>query len=189
MIEVACVWAGVVLGLAYAYRHGDAWLGPVLLFAAATLPNTLAHRPMPRLIMGPDIRQDLKALIPWPICLLIAACVAGRLLAHAGLVAHQGRPAGVLAWLAWQSLAVAPSEEWFFRGYVQSLLADRCKRALAIIGSAALFGVSHLIVQGQFPALLTFLPGLVLGWLYAQTGTLLAPIVFHCLANLCWVLA
>jgi len=29
----------------------------------------------------------------------------------------------------------------------------------------------------------TFLPGLILGWLFIRTGSLLAPILFHGLAN------
>jgi len=57
---------------------------------------------------------------------------------------------------------------------------------LAIAVSAACFALAHWVAQGQAAGLLTFLPGLVLGWLYARTGTLLAPILFHGLANVFW---
>ncbi len=37
--------------------------------------------------------------------------------------------------------------------------------------------------QGRPTAALTFLPGLLLGWLFLRTGSLLSPILFHGLAN------
>ena len=54
--------------------------------------------------------------------------------------------------------------------------------------SAALFALAHVVVQGKPAAILIFLPGVVLGWLYMKTGTLLAPILFHGLANVFWQL-
>jgi membrane protease YdiL (CAAX protease family) len=44
---------------------------------------------------------------------------------------------------------------------------------------AACFAVAHIIVQGRIILVLTFLPGLVLGWLFVRTKLLLAPILFH----------
>jgi membrane protease YdiL (CAAX protease family) len=35
---------------------------------------------------------------------------------------------------------------------------------------------------------LTFLPGLILAWLFLRTGSLLAPIVFHGLANVSYAM-
>ena len=54
---------------------------------------------------------------------------------------------------------------------------------MAIVASSGCFALAHVVVQGHAGAALTFLPGLALGWLYARTGTLLAPILFHGLAN------
>jgi membrane protease YdiL (CAAX protease family) len=59
----------------------------------------------------------------------------------------------------------------------------------AIAASSGCFAVAHAVVQGQAAGLLTFLPGLVMGWLFVRTGTLLAPILFHGLANVVWQLA
>jgi len=44
---------------------------------------------------------------------------------------------------------------------------------------AACFAVAHIIVQGRIILVLTFLPGLVPGWLFIRTKLPLAPILFH----------
>ena len=102
---------------------------------------------------------------------------------------RQGWP----AWLLYQFFYVAVAEEMFFRGYVQGNVMRWLNRlsqrpglgphGLAILISAGCFALAHVAVQGQITPILTFLPGLVLGWLFVRTGTLLAPILFHGLAN------
>lgn len=125
---------------------------------------------------------------------------------------RQGWP----AWLLYQFLYVAVAEEVFFRGYVQGNLMrlvgtpwgvqtvgsglgepvgacperEIChsKAMIPIVVSAGCFALAHVVVQGQITSLLTFLPGLVLAWLFFRTGTLLAPILFHGLANVSYAL-
>ena len=98
-----------------------------------------------------------------------------------------------LGWLFYQFMYVAVAEEVFFRGYVQgnilsltSSVARSSKKTqqwISIVLSAAVFALVHLALGGQIISVLTFLPGLVLGWLFVKTGSLLAPILFHALAN------
>ncbi len=123
---------------------------------------------------------------------------------------------GWLAWLLYQFLYVAVAEEVFFRGYVQANLMRLVgtpwgvptigsgleepigiclgrgichpKTMIPIVVSAGCFALAHVVVQGQITSLLTFLPGLVLAWLFFRTGTLLAPILFHGLANVSYAL-
>lgn len=100
-------------------------------------------------------------------------------------------------WLFYQFMYVAVAEEVFFRGYVQGNILrltnmvrgeeSRLTQWISIVISAAVFAVAHIIVQGQTISVLTFLPGLVLGWLFSRTGSLLAPILFHGLANACYL--
>jgi membrane protease YdiL (CAAX protease family) len=59
---------------------------------------------------------------------------------------------------------------------------------IPILVSAGCFALAHVVVQGQITSVLTFLPGLVLAWLFFRTGTLLAPILFHGLANVSYAL-
>jgi membrane protease YdiL (CAAX protease family) len=103
-----------------------------------------------------------------------------------------------VCWVLYQFMYVAVAEEVFFRGYIQNnilILASSigCNRHklqnwISIVLSAACFAVAHIIVQGQITLVLTFLPGLVLGWLFVRTRSLLAPILFHGLANTCYCL-
>jgi membrane protease YdiL (CAAX protease family) len=123
---------------------------------------------------------------------------------------------GWLAWLFYQFFYVAVAEEVFFRGYVQAnimrlvglpsqvpmagsglgeaiLAHPRCgirdpKLMIPILVSAACFALAHVVVQGQITSALTFVPGLILAWLFLRTGTLLAPILFHGLANVAYAL-
>jgi membrane protease YdiL (CAAX protease family) len=104
-------------------------------------------------------------------------------------------------WVFYQFMYVAVAEEVFFRGYVQNNILKlaggvgrgRCLPKtswrmgwMSIVLSAACFAIAHIIVQGRITSALTFLPGLVLGWLFVRTRSLLAPILFHGLANTCY---
>lgn len=104
---------------------------------------------------------------------------------------------GWIGWLFYQFMYVAMAEEVFFRGYVQSNILSlagpvtggrpRAAEWASIAISAVCFAVAHVVVQGRIVSALTFLPGLVLGWLFIRTESLLAPILFHGLANVCYV--
>jgi hypothetical protein len=54
---------------------------------------------------------------------------------------------------------------------------------MTVLISAILFALAHWFVVGSPIAVLTFFPGLALGWLFLRTRSLLAPILFHGLAN------
>ncbi len=96
------------------------------------------------------------------------------------------------------ALAALP-EELFFRGYVQTRLADRFgTRTVRVLGvplnmplvlAAALFAITHLAYTASAlsPAglarLLTFFPGVLFGALREECGDVLAPTLFHALCN------
>lgn len=72
-------------------------------------------------------------------------------------------------------------EEFLFRGAIQGYLQSRCKRPwVAIVVSSLIFGVVHLN-PAQIP--FAFLLGMMFGWLYYRTGSLLPGIVGHALNN------
>jgi len=137
-------------------------------------------------------------------CALIfpAAFVALMLLRGIFVVSVLRQTAGnsqpLLTWLVYQFFYVAVAEEVFFRGYVQSSivsLTDRFaggRRSIVFVSvflSAFYFAAAHFIVQGHLFSLLTFMPGLVLGWLFIRTKSLMAPILFHALANIFYLFA
>jgi uncharacterized protein len=95
--------------------------------------------------------------------------------------------------IAAQLVVVALPEELFFRGYVQGRLQDALptRRTLggAPIGwawlvAAALFGLGHYLVTFEPQMLTRVFPGLVFGWMFARTRSILAGTIFHAACNL-----
>jgi hypothetical protein len=54
---------------------------------------------------------------------------------------------------------------------------------VGIIISAAVFAISHCLILESVMPIITFLPGLIFGWLLLRTKSLITPILFHGLAN------
>ena len=96
-------------------------------------------------------------------------------------------------WLFYQFMYVAVAEEIFFRGFFQSTIQGFLIRAIpkrrflqcsfSVILSALCFAAAHMIMQESALSVITIAPGLILGWLYIKTNSLLAPILFHGIAN------
>jgi len=177
------------------------FLIPSLLVAAALVPSWIARRPFARVGLDlANVKIALKAvgcvcLFAGPVAFLVqwVATGLGLPIPLRPVIAGRG---DCLSWLLYQFLYVAVAEEVFFRGYVQSnvmqLLVRRnwksaiTPRWIGIVISASCFAVAHVIVQGQVASLLTFFPGLLMAWLFVRTRSLLAPILFHGLANVAY---
>jgi len=208
-VETVAVTLGTLAMIRWLYvcPNGPArWLTiPCTLVAAALLPAWIGRRDFPRI--GLHVEPFLRAL---KIVLWVSVCVFPPVGAGLWLLASSGLPVplraapadqqGWLTWLLYQFLYVAVSEEVFFRGYIQANVvrvlressrpqardpdsAVPARDGIAIVISAACFALAHVIVQGQLVSILTFLPGLLMAWLFVRTRSLLAPILFHGLAN------
>jgi membrane protease YdiL (CAAX protease family) len=180
-------------------NSNSAWLVvPAVLVIAALAPTILRTDDFPRI--GLDSQQIKFSLIMvTQVCIFaIPALLLGLLMLRSCGLALPLQPQNLHAqswtyWLLYQFMYVAVAEEVFFRGYIQSNALritsaikwrqHRIGRLICIIFSAACFAAAHVIVQGQMISAVTFLPGLALGWLFIRTGSLLAPILFHGLAN------
>jgi membrane protease YdiL (CAAX protease family) len=93
-------------------------------------------------------------------------------------------PSTYLAAVASIGLVPALGEESFFRGLMQTRLAERWPRWVAIATSAAAFGLLHLDpVQGT----LAFAVGLYLGWLAERFGGIRPGIAAHAANNVLFV--
>ena len=187
---------------ATSFLSGAAWLvSPAILVAAALIPTAIRRTEFPKI--GLNTRQIGPTLL-----VVCRTCVVVFTVLFAGLwllksfglglplQPVQPKAQGWVSWLFYQFMYVAVAEEVFFRGYVQNNIlrltnagkSSHCRldKWLSIVLSAACFAVAHIIVQGNIILVLTFLPGLVLGWLFIRTRSLLAPILFHGLANTCY---
>lgn len=125
------------------------------------------------------------------LCALAPGLVAGSCwhLAHPGLRLPSGFAMLALA----QLVVVALPEELFFRGYLMGRLEDAlppsktlfgAKVGWALVLQALLFGLGHFLVTFQPSMLTRALPGLLFGWLFARTRSILAGTLFHAACNL-----
>lgn len=171
---------------------------PGILVAAALIPTVIKGSKFPKI--GLNIKQiGLTLAVVCRTCIVVfPALFAGFwLLKSCGLelplraMLPQGQ-----SWVClmfYQFMYIAVAEEVFYRGYVQSniltlakaVMGRQCRlqQWISIGISAACFAVAHIVVHGQIISALTFLPGLIFGWLFIRTRSLLAPILFHGLAN------
>lgn len=79
----------------------------------------------------------------------------------------------------------AVCEEFFFRGYLLSALATRLKARDAIIFSAVLFGLFHVLTDQLAVErfLSTATMGLAIGWVRVRTGSILPGMFLHAVHN------
>ena len=206
LAETALAIVAAVLGIR-AVSVGPAseveWLlSPLVLIAAAFVPLAVRRRKLVDFGLSSGRIMASLVLLGWTCAALFPLVLGGLWVLRSfdiGLPMPPASPLeqGWMGWLFYQFMYVALAEEVFFRGYVQRNilrlarpLTGGCtvsKDWVSIAISAGVFAVAHVIIQGQIVWLMTFWPGLVLGWLFIRTRALLAPILFHGLANVCYV--
>ena len=95
-----------------------------------------------------------------------------------------GQPAWVVAGLWTGAVAIAPlAEELFFRGLLQTFLVGIARnRWLAIGLTSVVFGIVHISQPHTILALAAL--GVLIGYAYERTGSLVAPIMIHAVFNL-----
>ena len=91
-------------------------------------------------------------------------------------------------WASFLAVAILPPlfEEWICRGMVLRGLLTRMKPFWAIFISALFFSVMHLNPWQGIEALII---GLVMGYIYFKTGSLLLTMIIHFVNNACFVIA
>lgn len=205
LIETALVTTAAISAIRFlgaSSISGAGWLmAPSILVAAALIPTAIKRAEFAKI--GFSIKHlRFTLLIVCRTCVVIfSATFCGLWLLKSCGLELPLRPAlpqgqGWACWLFYQFMYIAVAEEVFFRGYLQGnilRLTNTVKWGqymprnwISIVLSAVCFAAAHIIVQGKIILVLTFLPGLVLGWLFAKTRSLLAPILFHGLANICF---
>lgn len=200
LLELSLVTVCVVGLISAVYGRGGqkAWfLGPFVLTFGALLPTFLKGRNLADIGFRVD-RIGLSLRLLGQACLVISPLVicCVLVLRHSGIEP----PLRVLvprdhwlSWLGFQFACVALPEEVFFRGYLLGNMLLLLKMAagkdctaieiLGIVLTACIFAVSHVLVLGNVSSMITFFPGLIFGWLFVKTKSLIAPVLFHGLAN------
>ncbi len=125
-------------------------------------------------IPGVNLIASLNAMIPMPSWMLELEQAASRIM-KAMLITDN-------TWFLMVNLLVvavlpAIAEELFFRGLVQKYMIGWVgKRFWGILITAAIFSAIHMQFQGFIPRLLL---GMLFGYLYVWSGSILAPIAAH----------
>jgi|GEM_PF-2344855 len=105
----------------------------------------------------------------------------------------------MILWALYQLCYVAVCEEFFFRGYLASILLP-CKKhpisnknwrlnIIYILVSSLLFAVSHIVISESLAGILTFIPGVALAYIFIRTQSIFVTIILHAGANIFYVLS
>ncbi len=171
---------------------------PVILISAAIIPTIIHRKNLSQIgLRTGDLKLQFKILFITCAMVFPLLFIGVLLLDHYKVslpmrpIIPEGR---FYIWFCYQILFVAIPEEIFFRGYLQSniiylfsSLSGKKIRFLewyGIIICAVAFALSHVVLLGSSISLITFFPGLIMGWLFFRTNSLLAPILFHVIANI-----
>lgn len=100
-------------------------------------------------------------------------------------------PSRIVGYLALNTLLVALSEEWMFRGILFRALARRRRMWPALLLTSAIFGSIHVLngftysnlTQSSVQAVAAMMTGLLLGALLIRTGSIWPSIVMHMVWN------
>jgi len=142
-------------------------------------------------------RPALTAIVS---IVLAALVLANQLVSLRRLATHPAEAKGVLPQLALKIfpqdsierlaffavvVTVAVCEELIYRGFVQRVFEDWSGGLIiaGILGSAIMFGLAHLY-QGPRGLITTFVVGLLFAAIRAWTGSLLAPLIAHFVADI-----
>ena len=76
------------------------------------------------------------------------------------------------------------TEEIFFRGFLLDKINTLAGKEIAILTTAILFGMAHLSYGKIYPALMTGVFGILLGYVVMKTKNLNTAIIAHILFNI-----
>ncbi len=79
---------------------------------------------------------------------------------------------------------VGLAEELLFRGIIFNDLRRVFDWKIGLLAQGAMFGIMHLTWRSSYEVLFTFLAGVLLGYFYYRTKSLIGPIVMHGVNNI-----
>jgi membrane protease YdiL (CAAX protease family) len=176
----------------YASTVAFQWFAVVVV-----LWRTTAHRiQLERLGIGLP-RPALTAVVSIALAVLV---LANQLFSLRRLATHPAEEKGALPQLAMKIfpqdsaerlaffavvVTVAVCEELIFRGFIQRVFEDWSGGLVlaGILGSSGIFAVAHLY-QGRRGLITTLIVGLLFAAIRAWTGSLLAPLIAHFVADI-----
>jgi membrane protease YdiL (CAAX protease family) len=141
-------------------------------------------------------RRNMGSAIGWGLAAGIATSLIGFVtLQERSLPPDLGLElaVGIPLWL----LLASPFQEFFFRGWLQPCCEDRLGKGIGLLAATAALAVWHycwpLAGQSSFPLytlygfVATFAAGLIYGYSFQRTGSIVAPWLAHAFAGIMFV--
>ncbi len=122
----------------------------------------------------------LRALLAGLILLLFPSMIEGTEILQDAFVTNNTTLVSQLITLLLGGFVIPIGEELFFRGFLHNWLRNRLAMWPAILVSAFIFSVFHLI---PLQMLMVFPMGVMTAWLYEKSKSLAAPIALHIVNN------
>lgn len=191
-VFVASVLVGSLLSVVLMRLRGAESLTPDITFVyylIQMLPTIafivwLRHRAGRGSAIHLGLRRLHLPMILWGVVIVVASgVVIEPLLALFPTEAYDGvqQTIGLGGWAILSSIIAAPIlEEILFRGLIFESCTERWGRGVGLVLSALLFGVIHIVPVQVINA---FVVGLILGYVYLRTRSLLSVIIIHAFNN------
>lgn len=128
-------------------------------------------------------RTNLPMVLWGGLLVVVSGVVIEPLLMLFPTEAYDGvqQTIGLGSWAILSSIVAAPIlEEILFRGVIFESCAERWGKGVGLVVSALLFGVIHIIPVQVINA---FVVGLILGYVYLRTRSLVSVIIIHAFNN------
>lgn len=176
MLRVNGVSQGMAMFVGYVVQFSSA-----IVFALWQKVVRGGGRPLLRF----SLRLSSPALVLWGVLLTFSVSVVIEPLLEL-FPAEQFAPlqqlVGMGGWMMLTSVVVAPvMEEIFFRGIIQESISRKRGPVAGIVIASVIFAAAHYTVPPQ--ALNAFCISLVLGYVYARSGSLVPVILIHGINN------
>lgn len=130
------------------------------------------------------LRKTNPGLILWGIVLVLITSVVVEPLINifpSEYLENLSAGIGRGGWAMLSTIVMAPLlEEMLFRGVIQQSFTQRYGGIGGVLTAAAVFGLIHIIPQQVVNA---FFVGIILGYIYIKTGSLIPVIIIHALNN------
>jgi len=142
------------------------------------------QRKAPKIKFSAPYRKMSPLLLLWGVVLMVIASFVIEPLLDAmpeGWLQLVKTAVGKGGWAIATTVIVAPIlEELIFRGYILGSIRIKMGTMSAIVLSATMFGLIHIIPQQVVNG---FVMGLILGYVYVRSGSLVVVILMHAFNN------
>ena len=103
--------------------------------------------------------------------------------------AHRYAPTEHLSFFTFYVLISAPAQEFLYRSFLfAEVAAAQLSPAVALVASSSLYSFMHVVGYDAVTVILTFVAGLIWGWIFLRTRNLAVVAVSHAILGVATLL-